>query len=91
MKNFSITGGNSQSHSVDVFLLSAEVEAPDINHEEFNPHGLMVKFAKKGGRLYGCGTCMDYHELSKTDLRPKSTMLDLLETIEGVNRVVSVG
>lgn len=78
-------------HSVDVFLLSVGVEAPEIDHEEFNPHGLMVKFSKKGGQLHCCGTCMDYHELPETDLRPRCTMGDLLEIVEESDRLISVG
>lgn len=80
-----------EGHSVDVFLLGIGVEAPEIDHEEFNPHGLMVKFTREGGRLYGCGTCMDYHELPETDLRPRSTMKDLLDIVERADRLVSVG
>ena len=49
----------------------------------------MVKFTKKGGQLYGCGICIDYHKLIEIDLRPKSTTPDLPEIVEKADRLVS--
>jgi sulfur relay (sulfurtransferase) complex TusBCD TusD component (DsrE family) len=80
-----------EGHSVDVFLMSAGVKAPEIDHEEFNTHGLMMKFANKGSHLHCCGTCLDFHDLPETELRPKCTMSDLLGIIERTDRLVSVG
>lgn len=78
-------------HTVEAFLLGAGVEAPDIEHEDLNAHGMMVKFTNQGGVLYGCGTCIDYHDLEETDLRPYSKMSDLVSLVEKSDRLITVG
>ena len=50
-------------HDVETFLLGDGVEAPDVETEKFNPHGVMVKFDRAGGELFACGTCMESREI----------------------------
>lgn len=38
-----------EGHTVNVFLLGDGVEAPDLEHQKFNPHGVMLKYSQKGG------------------------------------------
>jgi len=36
---------------VETFLLGDGVEAPDLEHEQFNPHGLMLKYVQNDGNF----------------------------------------
>lgn len=78
-------------HEVETFLLGDGVEAPDVETEKFNPHGVMVKYARGGGELLACGTCLDSRDLEPDDLRPRSTMGDLLSLVEDADEVVTIG
>jgi len=78
-------------HSVETFLLGDGVEAPDLDHEKFNPHGVMQKFVNNGGQLAACGTCLDSRELAADDLRPRATMTDCLQVVEDAEKVLTIG
>ncbi|WP_336035354.1 DsrE family protein [Halobacterium yunchengense] len=78
-------------HTVEVFLLGDGVEAPDLDHEKFNPHGVMVQYSRKGGELSACGTCLDSRDLEADDLRPRGTMEDYLRIVEDAEKVLTVG
>lgn len=78
-------------HSVETFLLGDGVEAPDLEHEKFNPHGVMRKYTNDGGVLYACGTCMETRDVEPGDLRPESTMADCLQVVEAADEVLTFG
>lgn len=78
-------------HTVETFLLGNGVEAPDLDHEKLNPHGIMLKYVQNGGELGACGTCLDYRDLEGGDLRPRATMEDCLEIVEGADKVLTIG
>ena len=78
-------------HTVEVFLLGDGVEAPDLEHEKFNPHGVMRKYTLEGGDLYACGSCLDSRDLDEDDLRPRSTMSDCLRIVEDADEVLTIG
>lgn len=78
-------------HTVEVFLLGDGVKAPDLEHEKFNPHGVILKFAQNGGTLLACGTCLDSRDLEPDDLRPRATMQDCLGVVEGADKVLTIG
>ncbi|MEF8779378.1 MAG: DsrE family protein [Haloferacaceae archaeon] len=80
-----------EGHEVETFLLGDGVEAPDLETEKFNPHGVMVKYAREGGKLLACGTCLDSRDLEADDLRPRSTMGELLSLVEDADEVVTIG
>lgn len=80
-----------EGHTVNVFLLGDGVEAPDLEHQKFNPHGVMVKYSQKGGQLFACGTCLDSRDLEADDLRPRSTMNDCLRIVENAEKVLTIG
>ncbi|MEF8883465.1 MAG: hypothetical protein V5A34_13190, partial [Halapricum sp.] len=67
------------------------VEAPDLEHEKLNPHGVMRKYTHNGGRLLACGTCLDSRDLEPDDLRPRATMDDCLEVVEDADKVMTIG
>jgi uncharacterized protein involved in oxidation of intracellular sulfur len=78
-------------HTVELFLLGDGVDAPDLEHEKFNPHGVMVQYTRKGGSLLACGTCLDSRDLESDDLRPRGTMTDCLELVENAEKVLTIG
>jgi len=78
-------------HTVEVFLLGDGVEAPDVQTEKFNPHGVMVKYDREGGELFACGTCMDSRDIESGDLRPHSTMGECLRIVEAADEVLTIG
>lgn len=78
-------------HSVETFLLGDGVEAPDLDHEKFNPHGVMLKYTNNDGTLFACGTCMDSRGIESDDLRPRSTMDDCLQVVEEADTVLTIG
>jgi uncharacterized protein involved in oxidation of intracellular sulfur len=78
-------------HTVEVFLLGDGVEAPDLDHEKFNPSGVMRKFLNEGGTLVACGTCLDSRDLDENDLRPRGTMTDCLSVVEDADNTLTIG
>ena len=78
-------------HDVETFLLGDGVEAPDLEHEKFNPHGIMLKYAQNGGLLEACGTCLDSRGLEPDDLRPRSSMDEYLRIVEEGDEVLTIG
>ncbi len=78
-------------HSVETFLLGDGVDAPDLDHEKFNPHGVMLKYTNNAGKLFSCGTCMDSRDIEPDDLRPRSTMNDCLRIVEEADKVLTIG
>jgi len=78
-------------HLVEVFLLGDGVEAPDLEHEKFNPHGVMRKYTQNGGDLFACGTCLDSRDLEADDLRPRATMDEYLRIVEDAEKVLTIG
>lgn len=78
-------------HDVETFLLGDGVEAPDLDHEKFNPHGVMVKYTRNGGQLEACGTCLDSRNLEADELRPRSSMSEFLRIVEDGDKVLTFG
>lgn len=78
-------------HSVEIFLLGDGVNAPDLKHEKFNPHGVMLKYTNDGGTLFACGTWMDSRDIEPGGLRPESTMGDCLRIVEEADEVLTIG
>ncbi|WP_293029466.1 DsrE family protein [Natronococcus sp.] len=78
-------------HEVELFLLGDGVDAPDLEHEKFNPHGVMVKYVRNDGELLACRTCLDSRELPEGDLRPRATMGDLLSIVENADELMTIG
>ena len=78
-------------HDVETFLLGDGVEASELDHEKFKPHGIMLQYVQNDGNLLACGTCLDSRDLSEDRLRPRATMGDLLSCIERSDEVVTIG
>lgn len=78
-------------HDVETFLLGDGVEAADIETEKFNPRGVIRKYVNDGGDLEACGTCLDARDLDENDLRPRSTMDELLRIVEEGDKILTFG
>lgn len=78
-------------HDVETFLLGDGVEAPDLEHEKFNPHGVMLKYTQNGGELAACGSCLDSRDLDEDELRPRSSMDEFLRIVEEGDKVLTFG
>lgn len=78
-------------HTVEIFLLGDGVEAPDLEHEKFNPHGVMLEYTQNGGTLSACGTCLDSRGLEPDELRPRATMDRCLQLVEDAEKVLTIG
>lgn len=78
-------------HSVETFLLGDGVEAPDLEHEKFNPHGMMRKYTNNDGTLFACGTCLESRDIEPDELRPKAAMKDCLGIVEEADETLTIG
>jgi uncharacterized protein involved in oxidation of intracellular sulfur len=76
-------------HTVETFLVNDGVEAPDAEHEKFNPHGVLLKYTQNGGTLAACGTCLDSRDLDADELRPRSSMDEYLRIVEDADNVLT--
>jgi uncharacterized protein involved in oxidation of intracellular sulfur len=77
--------------TVELFLLGDGVEAPDLEHPKFNPHGVIHEYLRNGGELYACGTCLDSRNLDPDELRPRATMEDCLRIVEDADTMLTIG
>ena len=78
-------------HAVEVFLLGDGVTASEVETEKFNPRGVLVQFIRDGGKLHACGTCLDSRDLAADELRPRSSMDDLLRMVERSDETITIG
>lgn len=78
-------------HHVEAFLLGDAVDAPDLKHDKVNPRGVLRQFLRHNGVLAACGTCMDARGIEPGELRPRSTMKELLRIVEEADRVLTFG
>lgn len=76
-------------HTVETFLVNDGVEAPDTEHEKFNPHGVLLKYTQHGGKLAACGTCLDSRGLAEGELRPRASMDEYLRIVEDADKVLT--
>jgi sulfur relay (sulfurtransferase) complex TusBCD TusD component (DsrE family) len=76
-------------HTVETFLVNDGVEAPDAEHEKFNPHGILLKYTQNGGTISACGTCMDSRGLEEGRHRPRGSMDEYLRIVEDADKVLT--
>lgn len=83
LANYSVQQGDT----VSIFLLGKGVEAPNISGADFNVNELMQKFADSNGKLFACGTCLDFRKTTGSKLCPVSSLSDLYQIIKS-NEIV---
>jgi len=79
----------AQGDTVTVFLLGKGVDLEKISDRKFDAKGQAQDFAKAGGKLAACGTCLTMHNLEESALCPMSTMADLYKMISASDRILT--
>ncbi|MDR0230753.1 MAG: DsrE family protein [Dysgonamonadaceae bacterium] len=85
---FAVTA-KKQGHEVKLFLMGEAVECEGLVHEKFNVDEQLQSFAKIGGEILACGTCLRSRQLDGTESCPISTMVDCVEVVEWADKVVT--
>jgi uncharacterized protein involved in oxidation of intracellular sulfur len=76
-------------HIAKVFLMSAGVEIESITHEKYNAKQQIDDFARDGGVVLACGTCIKARNGDGTEACPISTMNDCIKMVEWADRVIT--
>lgn len=85
---FAVTA-KKQEHDVKVFLMGEAVECEGLVHEKFNVDEQLKYFAKLGGEILACGTCLKSRQLDSTDTCPISTMIDCVNLVVWADKTVT--
>ena len=78
-----------QGYEVQLFLMSAGVEAESITHEKFNVSRQLHDFADNNGTILACGTCIKGRNQAESEVCPISTMVDCLNMVIWADKVVT--
>lgn len=78
-----------EGHAVKLFLMGAGVEIEGITHEKYDAGAQLDGFAKNGGEVLACGTCIQSRNLGESGICPISTMIDCVKMVEWAERVVT--
>lgn len=78
-----------QGHEVQLFLMSAGVEAESITHETYNVQAQLYSFVENKGTVWACGTCIKGRHQAESEACPISTMIDCLHMVEWADKVVT--
>jgi sulfur relay (sulfurtransferase) complex TusBCD TusD component (DsrE family) len=62
---------------------------PDI--KDFDISAKVTKFKELKGKIYACGTCLEFRGKGESKVCPISTMSDLLKMVEGSDKVLVFG
>ncbi len=76
-------------HEVKAFLLGNAVEIEKIHDAKFDVSAQVQKFLSAGGKLMACGTCLKMRKMDSIEVCPVSSMHDLLEMVEGSDRILT--
>ena len=80
-----------KNHTVKVFLLGKGVECEDIQDEKFNVQKMINAFKKQNGEILACGTCLKIRGKNKSKICSVSTMEEMLQLVEGSDKVLTFG
>ena len=78
-----------QGHEVQLFLMSAGVEAESIEHETFDVKAQLYAFAENKGVILACGTCIKGRDQQESAVCPISTMIDCVRMVEWADKVIT--
>jgi len=79
----------NQGDQVKVFLLAKGVEAESLDNDNFKVTQMMKEFAKQGGQILACGTCLNFRHAEGSKLCPLSTMQDMYDIVKESDKVVT--
>ncbi len=78
-----------EGDDVSAFLLGKGVEADSLDTADFPVSEQMRQFARSGGKILACGTCLKLREKPESELCPTSTMADLYRLVRDSDRVLT--
>ena len=78
-----------QGHEVRIFLMGEAVECERIVDEKYDVSSQLKFFAKSGGQILACGTCLNSRNLEGTAACPISTMMDCVKMVEWADKVIT--
>jgi sulfur relay (sulfurtransferase) complex TusBCD TusD component (DsrE family) len=83
--NFALNEGDQ----VKVFLLAKGVECESLDNDKFKITEMMQTFAKQGGQILACGTCLHFRHSEGSKLCPLSTLQDMYNIVKESDRVLT--
>ena len=78
-----------QGDNAKIFLLGKGVECESADSEKFDVNEQMTSFARNGGQILACGSCLKIRHSEGSELCPLSTMKDLYDMIKESDKVVA--
>lgn len=77
-------------HEVTAFLMNSGVECEFMDHEFFNLSDQVDQFIAHNGKLYSCGTCLQFRKLHDRVQRSEiTTMLTAVKMTEDNDQVLT--
>ena len=78
-----------QKDEVKVFFMGKGVEYQNISTDKFNTIEQAEEFAKSGGKIYACGSCVKLRNQGGTEMCPINTMKDMYDIVRESDKVVT--
>jgi uncharacterized protein involved in oxidation of intracellular sulfur len=75
--------------AVKIFLLAKGVECEFLDTDKFKVTEQIDLFAKDGGKIFACGTCLKIRISQGSEVCPMSTMKDLYEIVKESDKIVT--
>lgn len=76
-------------HEVKIFLMSAGVEVESLDEGKYNVKMQLEDFAKNGGTLLACGTCLKSRNRAESEVCPISTMQDCVDMVAWADKTIT--
>ncbi len=76
-------------HEVKVFLMGEAVECEGLTHIKYNVDEQLKNFAREGGEILACGTCLKSRSLEGSDSCPMSNMVDCVNLVVWADKTVT--
>ena len=78
-----------QKDEVKIFFMGKGVEYQNIGTDKFNTVEQAENFAKSGGKIYACGSCIKLRNQGGTEMCPINTMKDMYDIVKESDKVVT--
>jgi len=83
--NFALSMGDE----VRVFLLGKGVESESLDTDKVNVTEQVQTFANRRGKIFACGTCLEFHQLEAPAMYTVATMKDMYELVKKSDKIVT--
>jgi uncharacterized protein involved in oxidation of intracellular sulfur len=78
-----------QEDEVKIFFMGKGVEYQNIGNDKFNTIEQVENFARSGGKIYACGSCIKLRNQGGTEMCPINTMKDMYDIVKESDKVVT--